>query len=207
MTLNELDPLMADIKKAGRFISYQWPGVMEADDAQQAISLHLLERPGSIAKIKEMDARAQYRAIVGIGNQLAAAERADYDYYKGSYRYDVAEVKSVLELGVLTENVDGWDEAVHDLMEALEVLTVKTPQYANAILSRYADWIVPESGSDKVQLSRALNSLADAMNKSNRRRFVTRDSGPGSRPVSRMTVDHQTTALDYDGDENADDWD
>ena len=182
MTLDTLEPLMRHINKAAKFIGFQWAGVTNEDDSKQSISLHLLERPGSVDKILNMDDKAQYRAIVGIGHQLASAERADYDIYKGSYRYNVAEVKSVLDLGVLTEGIDGWDEAVHDLMEALEALTAKAPQYLDAILKRYADWEIPVSRSaEQVALSRALTSLVEEMNKSNKRRFSERDDGVGSR--------------------------
>lgn len=181
MTLDKIEPLMRHINKAAKFIGFQWAGVTNEDDSKQSISLHLLERPGSVDKILNMDDKAQYRAIVGIGHQIASAERADYDIYKGSYRYNVAEVKSVLELGVLTEGIDGWDEAVHDLMEALEALTVKAPQYQDAILKRYADFETPSDKAEKNALNRGLSALVEEMNKSNKRRFSERDDGVGSR--------------------------
>lgn len=185
-----LEPL---IRKAAKFISYQWSGVMDEDDAEQAISLRLLETPGSVSKILEMDDKAQYRAVVGIGHQLASAERADYDIYKGSYRYSVDEVKDVLALGVLTDDVDGWDEAVHDLMEGLEALTKRSPQYVDAILKRYADWEKPVVKRERAALSNGLTRLAEEMNKSNKRRFSERDDGPGSRkPVSNGFASEMT---------------
>ncbi|ERB55316.1 hypothetical protein N806_29755 [Rhodococcus sp. P27] len=199
--MNELEPLMSDIRKAAKFIEYQWPGVMDAEDAEQSIILRLLETPGSIRKITRMDSKPKYRAIVGIGNQLASAERADFDYFKGSYRYNVDEVKRVLKLGVLTDDIEGWDEAVHDLIEALVVLVDKTPQYADAILSRYADDVIPTINAEKMLLKHGLTVLTTLMNKSHKRRFSERDEGPGSRPVITNESARKQSGNDWDGED------
>lgn len=192
--------LVPTIKKAAKSIAYNWPGVLDEDDAFQSISLKLLESPGSVTKILGMDRAAQYRAIVGIGHQLASKERANYDIFKGSYRYSVKEVKDVLSAGVLVEDFDHFHEVVFDLMEGLEVLTDRTPQYVDAILSRYADFEIPKQGADAGRLSRALEVLTNEMNKSNKRRYATRDDGPGTRKVisnekARLISSHQ-----YSGD-------
>jgi hypothetical protein len=199
-----LDRLWALVQRAAKSVAFQWPGVIESDDAAQSIALHLLERPGSLEKIAEMEDRAKYRAIVGIGHQIASAERADYDYYKGSYRYSVAEVKDVLKRGALIAPVDGFDEAVHDLLEALEALADKTPQYVEAITKRYADDTRPSSTREQDALKNGMTSLVDGMNKSNKRRFSERDDGPGTRTVISNARAQFISAQQYSGDGEAD---
>lgn len=193
------------IDKAARAVAFQWPGVVEQDDVGQMIATHMWERPSSLLKVSKMESASRYRAVVGIGHQLASKERADYDYYKGAYRYSVQEVKALLKRGVLVSDVGGFDEAVSDLMEALEALTTKTPQYVEAVVSRYADEEVPKTKSGKDALSRGLTSVANAMNKSNKRRHMERDDGPGTRKVLSNAQAQAITDHQYDGDGDFDD--
>lgn len=201
-----LDRLWDLVQRAAKSVEFQWPGVVEADDIAQSIALNLLESPGSLQKIADMDDKARYRAIVGIGHQLASRERASYDYYKGSYRYSVAEVKDVLTRGVLIQPVEGFDEAVFDLLEALEALGHKTPQYVEAVIKRYADEQKPENTREQDALKNGLTSLTDAMNRSNKRRFSERDDGPGTRQVITNARAQFVSAQQYSGDGEGDVW-
>lgn len=182
--LNEvLQEIYPAIGRASKSVAYQWPGIVEEEDVVQAIATHLWERPGSLKKVAAMEKQAQYRAIVGVGHQIASQERTDYDFYKGSFRYGVDEVKKLLGRGVLIEPVEDFDDAVFDLMEGLEALVTRTPQYVDAITSRYADELIPTRGDEKKRLSDALTSLVNSMNKSNKRRHSERDDGLGTREI------------------------
>ncbi|QGJ90201.1 RNA polymerase sigma factor [Mycobacterium phage SheaKeira] len=191
------------IERAARSVAYQWPGVVDKDDIEQMIALKLWESQASLLKVAAMEDKAQYRAVVGIGHQLASAERIDYDHYKGSYKYSVGDVKDLLNRNVLTEDVEGFTDAVIDLMDALEALVAKTPQYVEAVTSRYADGVVPKSGTaDSKRLSRGLESLTNAMNANSRRRFSERDDGPGSRTVITNARAQIISAHQYDGEDD-----
>ncbi|WNM66879.1 helix-turn-helix DNA binding domain protein [Mycobacterium phage Milcery] len=194
-TDNELAPV---IRRAAKSVAFQWPGIVEQEDVEQEIWAHLLARESTLEKVSEMESRAQYRAIVGIGHQIASQERTDYDHYKGSYTYAVEDVKNLLKRGVLTTKVDGFDAAVVDLMEGLEKLVVKTPQYVEAIISRYADEEVPSTKSGKNQLSRGLEALTKAMNQSARVQFATRDDGPGTRGQVSTEDHYEGNDFDFD---------
>lgn len=200
LTSNDILKLRPTILKAAKSVAYNWPGILDADDAEQMITLHLLERAGSLSKIVDMDRAAQYRAVVGIGHQIASQERADYDHFKGSYRYSVKEVKDVLNAGVLVEDVEGFREFVFGLIEALTSLTSRSPQYVAAILSRYADFETPQDKSGQNALSRGLEALTLEMNKSNKRQFATRDDGPGTRRVISNATAQRISSKEYDGD-------
>ncbi|ASR77156.1 sigma-K factor [Mycobacterium phage MyraDee] len=198
MTLNELLPV---IKRAAGSVAFQWPGIIEADDVEQSIYLRLLESDGSVEKILAMDTRARYRAIVGIGHQVASQERTDYDHFKGSYNYSVAEVKDLLKQGILLVPPAHFSAELLDMQDALTDLAERTPQYADAILSRYVQEVVPQAGADKKRLSDALTSLSDEMNKVSRRRFAERDGGPGSREVLSNAQAYATSSDQYGGEQ------
>ncbi len=180
MTIDSLAPL---IRRAAKSVAGQWPGVIEKEDAEQAISLHLLERPNSVDKIKGMDDAARYRAIVGIGHQIAGQERIDYDYFSGSFNYSVDDVKTLLKRDVLTQPVAEFDAAVADLIDGLLKVVVRSPQYVEAVVSRYADGITPKTGAAKKRLTDALETVTRQMNNAAKARFSERDDGPGTRKV------------------------
>lgn len=194
--------LQPTIKKAAKSVAYIWNSVVDAEDAEQLISIRLLESPGTINKIVSMERDAQYRAIVGMGHQLASIERADYDNFRGAYRYSLKEVKDALNAGVLVEEFDHFHEVVFDIREALKVLESRSPKYAEAIRKRYEDYEVPTENLEQQRLKNALPALTDEMNKANKRRFANRIDGPGTRKPIRAEAAHYQTKRNWD-DESA----
>ncbi|QGH78057.1 RNA polymerase sigma factor [Mycobacterium phage LoneWolf] len=188
------------IEKAARSVAHQWPGVVEEDDVVQMIAERLWEHQGSLLKVAAMEDRAQYRAVVGMGHQLASIERTDYDHYKGSYKYSVGDVKDLLNRNVLTQDVEGFTDAVIDLMEGLGAMIAKTPQYVDSITARYADGQVPPRGAAQKRLVDALTALTNSMNASGRRRHNERDDGPGTRTVLTNAQAQAISSHQYDGD-------
>lgn len=211
MTLNEqqlqerntnLLKLQPTIKKAAKSVAYIWNNILDAEDAEQLINIRLLESPGTIKKIAAMERDAQYRAIVGMGHQLASIERADYDEFRGAYRYSLQEVKNALNSGILVEEFDHFHEVVFDLTESLKILKQKSPQYAEAIADRYVEFNQPLDPAGKMRLSRSLSALTDEMNKANKRRFANRIDGPGTRKPVRAEAAHYQSKRQWD-DESA----
>ncbi|AXQ63558.1 hypothetical protein SEA_DIXON_52 [Mycobacterium phage Dixon] len=202
-TYDELEPV---IRRASKSVADQWPGVIEQEDAEQEIWAHLMAREGTVKKVLQMEGKARYRAVVGIGHQIASRERTDYDHYKGSYTYSVKDVKDLLNRGVLTVRVDGFDAATVDLMEGLEKLIRRDlereekgkprTRYAEVVVSRYADNEVPKQGAPAQKLTDALEALAREMNRSARVQFATRDDGPGTR--SNVSTEDHYEANDFD---------
>lgn len=198
MTYHQLVDLMPVIKRAAKSVAFQWPGVIEADDVEQGIHLRLMESPGSVSKIYEMEDRAQYRAIVGIGHQLASQERDDLDQFSGNFRYSVNDVKALLSKGVLTERLDGFHADQFDLERGLELIP---EQYYEAICRRYGD-NEPTAGNRTYAsaLSRGLTSLTNEMNRSFKRRYAERDDGPGTRQILTNAGAYVKSRQQYQGD-------
>ncbi|QFG10420.1 sigma-K factor [Mycobacterium phage Anthony] len=183
------------VKRAAKAVAFQWPGIIEQDDAEQEIHLRLLETPGSIAKLLEMDARAQYRAVVGIGHQIASKARTDYDYFKGSYRYSVKEVKSLLQKGILTEVLSSFKAEKLDILDALEGIA---DQHAASVRSRYVDEKVPPQGAPAKLLTDSLGALVAEMNKVQKRRYAERDDGPGTRKQASTDDHYESGDFDFE---------
>lgn len=199
MTLyDDLIRLRPVIKRAAKSVGFQWPGVVDDDDVEQSIILRLIESPGSVDKILGMEDRARYRAIVGIGHQIASLERTDYDHFKGSYRYSVSEVKDLLKQGVLTDPPDHFKAEFLDLMGAMAEVS---DSYADAIEDRYIADTVPSTKSGEDALRRGLTSLTDAMNRQHRTRHSARDDGLGTRQVISTARALDVSGSEWDGDD------
>lgn len=146
----------------------QWPGVIDADDAEQGTYARLLATPGSVSKILEMGPDAQYRAIVGIANQIASKERDEYAHFRGNFRYSVKEVKSLLLSGGLTSNDTKVRAEVFDLHAGFKALQDRNESYANAIAKRHFFDEPMANKSEEDALRRGLEALTNEMNRSNR---------------------------------------
>lgn len=199
MTLNEkLGNFAPVIARAARSVAHQWPGVVDKDDVEQSIWIRLLESPGSVEEISQMDSRAQYRAIVGMGHQIASRERTDYDFYKGSYRYSVKEVRDLLNQGILIDPLPSFRAELIDIEEGLSKLN---PRYQGAVVGRYRDGEDPASEADQKATERGVDSLVDEMNKAHRTRFSERDDGPGTREVLTREQALDLSGSDWDGED------
>lgn len=189
MTLNDLPEgqlaeLTKVVRKVARSVAFNWPSTITADDLEQALCLHILERPSTLQTIAEADPGHRYRLLVRLAHREAGRQRDSYDYFTGNYRYAVDEVKKLLAGGVLDDDViPGHDGAALDLEAGMLILLADKPQYAEAIVSRYTGaWESPQDKSGQNALSRGLTALTDEMNRS----FTGRDydhEGPGNRTV------------------------
>ncbi|AER26431.1 sigma-K factor [Mycobacterium phage Saintus] len=189
-TYDELEPV---IRRASKSVAFQWPGVVEEDDIYQSIYLRLAESRGSLKKISEMDSKAQYRAIVGIGHQLASEERTDYDYFRGAYNYSVKEVRDLLNQMILVDPPPSFRAELVDMTDSLENLG---EHYRDAIVSRYVLGESSTSDAQQKATERAVDALTDEMNKVAKRRFAERDDGPGTR--SQVSTEDHYEANDFD---------
>lgn len=188
---------MPVIRRAAKSVAFQWPGILDKDDAEQGIATKLLESPGSLEKIAGMDDKARYRAVVGIGHQIASQERDDLDQFRGNFNYSVNDVKLLLSKGVLIERItDDFHCAQFDLEQALPAIA---DSYFEAIQSRYYDGDVPNPGSDARRLSDALTAVTTEMNRSYKRRYAGRDDGPGTRTVLSNSAAQYASEYDYSG--------
>lgn len=191
MTQHDVTELSEEISKAAKTVAFQWPGVIDAEDIEQTIYLHLLERPNSIEKLlEEFDERQRLNAIIKIGHQIATQERADYEVFSGNFRYSVNEVKRLLEHRALHNAMD--------LKNGMAELERKNSKYAEVIVRKYlrGELFAKEDEASRSRLKRALTALTTEMNRSFKQQ---RDhDGPGSRKPVRASKAHYVTKSHWD---------
>lgn len=215
--------LSKEIHKAAQSVSYQWPGVVQAEDLEQDIYVRLLETPGSVEQlISEFDDKSRLNAIIKIGHQIAAQERTDYEVFSGNFRYSVNEVKRLLEDRALhNENPElssNWsvsedfikggefEDAVlnkssseTDLRRGMERLRSDNPNYANVLMRKYFSDEAITTGADITRVSRALTALTTEMNRSFKQQQREHE-GPGSRKPVTATAAHYKSKRNWNDD-------
>ena len=215
--------LSTEVGKASKTVALQWPEVVEADDVEQMLYQHLLERPNVLNKlIEDFDDKQRLNAIIKLGHQIAAGERTDYEHFSGNFRYSVEDVKRVLEdralhndspeLGsswsVAEEFTNGGDfeDAVLrkssselDLQRGMDRLIAANPSYADIIRRRYLGGESLDN-VDRKHLHRALTSLATQMNRSFKRSHAERSEGPGTRKALSSSAARTATSIEWQGD-------
>lgn len=216
--------LSTEVGKASKTVALQWPGIVEADDVEQMLYQHLLERPNVLNKlIEDFDDKQRLNAIIKLGHQIAAGERTDYEHFSGNFRYSVEDVKRLLEdralhndspeLGsswsVAEEFTNGGDfesavirksSGELDLQRGMDRLIVANPSYADIIRRRFLGGETFDN-AERMHLHRALTSLATQMNRSFKRSHAERTDGPGTRRVMSRAGAYKASSSDWDGDE------
>ncbi|MEO6086934.1 MAG: hypothetical protein ABIQ18_27865 [Umezawaea sp.] len=173
-SVSEVD-LNADIEWAGRVVSQEWPGIIEADDARQEIWVKILESPTYVEQLTAMPHKGRRRALAIIGHRAASRYRADFEVFSANVRYSTSEVRALLEDGALLDDREVFDAAHLDVEIALGDLV---PRHSDIITARYARGAMV---TDTKAVTRAVDALTAAMNRSARARAAVRGDSPGSR--------------------------
>lgn len=214
-----IEEWMKDIRRVARKAAFDWPGVVEAEDMVQDVVMHILERPGTVVDLEEMDSSSRYQTLHKIAQRIASKERVNHEHFSGNFRYSVKDVRRILSAGGLNGNTvrsgSSWsseeyiseidavaDAALNtateaaDLERGLDHLAKVNSRYAELIRRRYAEGgDIPRSES--MALSRAVTSLTEKMNHAHKRAHA---DAPPMRKAIRNSAARGISSLDYEGD-------
>lgn len=199
--------LMPDVRTAARTVAREWAGVIDEDDAEQEIWVHLLERLGTLDTITEMDRPLRISSLTAIGRQIASQYRDDLEMFSGNYTYGTAKVRGMLGSGALgdpngdygTHASPIWEmpESVIeqlqrtdresaseriDLFLGLKQLHRINPRYGYLISQKYIHWVEFDNDDpDRKACDRAVDALVREMNRVRVQRGNAFEQGPGTR--------------------------
>lgn len=199
LTNEQLASLGKTISRAARSVAYMWPNIITSEDLQQDLWIEILESPATLKTVIHATENHRFLYLKRMGNRAAGKQRADLEHFSGNFAYSVNDVKKLLSNGALDGLVDEFDSAIVDLNIAIGSLTETTPQYTDAIYSRYRDGEIPSDNAAGIVLSRGLTALTDGMNRSNKRRHAEHSNGPGTRQVLSNAAAYVKTVQQYSG--------
>lgn len=176
--------LYREVSRAARSVSDNWPGVIDSDDVEQEIWLHLLERSSYLEKVRVMSHDERVTVFLGIGHQVASRYRADLALFTGNVRYGADEVRRLLKAGALLsalEDLQNGSQSVTealDLREGFQALREKSDVYSDAIESEFIHEDYDKSAAtSRRRLGEAVRRLTELMNNVNRRRYDAYTNG------------------------------
>ena len=200
MTSPEDEQLRKDIRSAALSVHVEWEEVIEVDDLQQEMWVHVLQRE-YVADLLGMDKPARAKVLRMIAQHICRAERDRYHYFSGNFYYSTREVRKLLRDGELSPDWEGdiksprydpdkvtntkgqMDDyicSVRDLNAAYAVLAREDSAYYATITNHYVHGINTRDASGGKKLTRAVDKLTRIMNRLHR---TPRYEGPGTRNV------------------------
>ena len=200
MTSPEDEQLRKDIRSAALSVHVEWEEVIEVDDLQQEMWVHVLQRK-YVADLLGMDKPARAKVLRMIAEHICRAERDRYHYFSGNFYYSTREVRKLLRDGELSPDWEGdiksprydpdkvtntkgqMDDyvcSVRDLNAAYAVLAREDSAYYADITNRYVHNLGPGDSTERNRVQRAVDKLTRIMNRLHR---TPRYEGPGTRKV------------------------
>lgn len=175
VAVDDAAELLPEVREAARIVALEWPGVIEADEAEQEILLRLLDR-GYVDTVGELETLGRKRLLIKVGKQIAAQYRADYDRFSCNFRYSTGDVRYLLGAGALGGPCEVFDAGGLDVRESFKSLSDK---YAAVLATRY---LFNRPVSDTKAVTRAVDALTDLMNRN--ARTPPEHDGPGARKAT-----------------------
>jgi hypothetical protein len=193
------------VRKAAKTVAFQWPGVLDAEEAEQELWVQLMESPGSVAKLRdEFTDKTRVSALISMGHQIANKTFTANEIAAGNFRYSVNQVKDILKQSAEREqNPEAkpvMRSALKDLEAGMNRLKGKNAGYAEAVIDRYRNGNVPARGAATVKLSRALTALTTNMNRAHKEQYMARPNGPGTRKAITNSAAQAISQIQYNGD-------
>lgn len=178
-----LHDLIGDqVVDAARRASAKWYGLLEAEEIESEIWVHILESPATVKDLRDKDRTLVFDLLCRYADRICIAERDDYEHFTGNYRYSVNEAKVLVEEFYLRDGEDLMVDLI-DVDVAFVRLMEENQTHADALFRRYA---LGEKTTGDSQfnnaLTRGLTHITDLMNRNFKDRVRDHHDGPGTRP-------------------------
>jgi hypothetical protein len=192
------------VRKAAKTVAYQWPGVLDAEEAEQELWVELMDKSTMTKLRDDFTDKTRVSALIVMGHRIANKTFTANEIAAGSIRYSVNQVKNILKQSAEREHDPESKPvtrtALKDLEAGMQRLKDKNAGYADAIVDRYRNGNVPTRGTATSKLSRALTALTTNMNRAHKQQHVVRPDGPGTRKVISTEYAKVISHKQYNGD-------
>ena len=175
------------VKKVARSTENRWNKMLEADDIEQELWLFIMESPSVQEYLRTRSDGEIVNALNIQADNICSKERLDYEHFTGNFLYNPADVRDLL--GRMTQEERVLDDERIDFEIALDALREDFPHYYDVVQSHYYMGHPHPDRASVDRAQRAVDKLADLMNRKRSQRSAERTEGPGTRP--------KITSIDY----------
>lgn len=163
-------------QKVAKEMALKWP-VVEAEDVQQEILVHMVEQASYIAQRQDDDEFLR-KVAWRVAKQFASKEQNQRDLMDGQYYYTPEEARNALRTFIYTdEEVSGLIGKKDDLtkcritdnimsarMDATSAMRKLTDRYRDVLTRIFIYGLPPKDDAERKMSYRAVDALAIAMN-------------------------------------------
>ena len=174
------DKVHPQVKKVARLTEQRWNKMLDADDIEQELWLFIMESPSVQEYLRTRSDGEIVNALKIQADNICSKERLDYEHFTGNFLYNPADVRDLL--GRMTQEEQVLDDERIDFEIALEDLRTEYPHYYDSIYSEFYMGYPHEDDAERKRRNRAIDKLADLMNRKRSHREAERTEGPGTRP-------------------------
>lgn len=188
LTNDQVAELKPAVEKVARQAERRWNEFMPADDIEQELWLFIMTSQSVIDYLLQNNEALRVRALKRKADSICSNERMDYDHFTGNYSYVPKDVRRILEN--LTQERRNLDEEQFDLDEGLKVLKRKYPKYHEAVINQFwYGYPVGNNESEKKLRQRAVDKLADLMNRKHLQRVSEYTEGHSARSTEKENIE------------------
>lgn len=173
------------VKKVARSTENRWNKMLDADDIEQDLWLFIMESPSVQDYLRTRSDGEIVNALNIQADNICSKERLDYEHFTGNFLYNPADVRDLL--GRMTQEERVLDDERIDFEIALDDLREEYQHYYEEIMSFYWMGHSPADKAAERRKDRAVDKLADLMNRKRSQRSAERTEGPGTRPKITTT--------------------
>lgn len=167
------------VRKAAQQAETRWNKLLDADDIEQELWVFILESKAVQATLSALDDENKVARLKKKADSICSREKLDYERFTGNFLYTPADVRRILSRLAGDERI--LDDEVIDFGIGFEALEDEYPQYYEAIKDFYFFGRSVKNKSDKNLKYRAVDRLAELMNRKRSKREADRTEGLGTK--------------------------
>ena len=196
------DEFHNEVKSISKSVAREWADVVDFEDLHQDVWVRICSSSDKyLDELLNMGSTQRMTVLRSFAQRSAQQSRNDYEFFNGNFRYASPEVRFLLEQGVIVKDARDIVTATVrvDLDEGLTQLAERNSNYYAILVNKYVHGIEPASGTERMNLTRAVDKLTSYMNGSHRqsRAEWQEKGGPGSRKVMSNNAARYATGSEY----------
>lgn len=167
------------VRKAAQQAETRWNKLLDADDIEQELWVFIMERPATQNYLRGKSTENQLKALHKTADSICSREKLDYERFTGNFLYTPADVRRILSRLAGDERI--LDDEAIDFGIGFEALEDEYPHYYEAVRDFYFFDRSVKNKSDKHLKYRAVDRLAELMNRKRSKREADRTEGLGTK--------------------------
>lgn len=167
------------VRKAAEQAETRWNKLLDADDIEQELWVFILESKAVQATLSALDDKDKVARLKKKADSICSKEKLDYERFTGNFLYTPADVRRILSRLAGDERI--LDDEAIDFGIGFEALEGEYPHYYEAVRDFYFFGRKVNNKSDEDLKRRAVDRLAELMNRKRSKREADRTEGLGTK--------------------------